>query len=844
MVEAALVFVATAGAAGMALPVAPQVPPGTVSRPLGADALEIARERYRDGDPAGTTTVLRPVLETKGGVQGRTRSSADLLFGMAQRDLGNWNLASQSFTKVRTSGGPLAPWGAWYEAEMDYQRGRNAIAARECAAYRQVWPDGPHVDACLFLEGDAYADVGQRGASLSAYQKLLEDDPDSPRAESVRLAVALAIAQTSPKEGIPLLQDLAIGHTYHSTAIAAQARLDELAALGMDTKLPDDARSEMRLAESERRCGHLEDAWTRFQALAAKASDDPEVAAWVDANEDRFAWLTRRYEHYATSLLAEYESAPSATTAWEIFNAYRRSGDWKSAAAWGRASIDKYKAAGRWAGLDTEMAWTELLAQEYGESRTRWEKLAKRGGPAGREAQFYAGLSAYMLADPTSAEEHFGAVISAGREWVDGAYYWRMKSRAKAGDTTGSEADRVATIDNDASGWYSLLLDDTPPAESSSWITRDGMWHGPAETTVPSWQKVPTGIPTIGTAPARELEMPTAGAGWGQLTWASLSAPAPSEPHPVAPALPTVDAQVPDGISACSWYDPVAARKLFRDFSDAHADLWPTLPAAYDLAMAGMDEDAGALVHDAIEEWRDARETRTDDPRSTALRAIAVEPGEWRAIALAARDYNHAARLCWGLSRHAETEADRIGALRLEYPIVLGRSVWSYSRAFGVDPLMAMGIMRQESVYLPTALSVSNAMGLVQVLPSTGAKVAALLRETRYTPGDLEVPDTNVRFGIYYMSLLLRRFDGVYPLAVASYNGGPHNVSRLLKGFPDGADIDLFVEHIPMKETRDYVKKVSGHYEKYASIYGPGGQAAEVVVPKRTLGDHPEIVDF
>jgi soluble lytic murein transglycosylase len=94
------------------------------------------------------------------------------------------------------------------------------------------------------------------------------------------------------------------------------------------------------------------------------------------------------------------------------------------------------------------------------------------------------------------------------------------------------------------------------------------------------------------------------------------------------------------------------------------------------------------------------------------------------------------------------------------------------------------------------------------------------------------------------MSLLLRRFDGVPPLAVASYNGGPHNVSRWLKAFPDGADVDLFVENIPVKEARDYVKKVSGHYARYASIYGPGGQPAKVVVPKRTLGDHAEIVDF
>jgi soluble lytic murein transglycosylase-like protein len=340
------------------------------------------------------------------------------------------------------------------------------------------------------------------------------------------------------------------------------------------------------------------------------------------------------------------------------------------------------------------------------------------------------------------------------------------------------------------------------------------------------------------------LEAPPSAGDWGALTWSAVSAPATREPDPVAPPLPTVDAALPDGVAACSWYDPAAASKLFRDFSDAHAGVWPTLPAAYDLAMAGVDEEAGALVHDVIEEWRAARESTSEDPRVAAMRAIAVEPGEWRAIVLAARDYNHAARLCYGLSRQSGTEADRLGAMRLEYPIVLGRSVWAYSRAFAVDPLLAYGIMRQESVYLPTAVSVSNAIGLVQVLPSTGAKVAALLGETRYTPGDLEVPDTNVRYGIYYLSLLLRRFDGVYPLAVASYNGGPHNVSRWLRGFPDGADIDLFVEHIPVKETRDYVKKVSGHYARYAALYGPDGKAAKVVVPKRTLGDHAEVVDF
>ena len=66
------------------------------------------------------------------------------------------------FSKVRSSGQPVAPWGAWYEAYADHERGRHSVAARECSAYRKNWPDGPHADECLVLIGDAWVAAGER----------------------------------------------------------------------------------------------------------------------------------------------------------------------------------------------------------------------------------------------------------------------------------------------------------------------------------------------------------------------------------------------------------------------------------------------------------------------------------------------------------------------------------------------------------------------------------------------------------------------------------------------------------------------------------------------------------
>ena len=117
-----------------------------------------------------------------------------------------------------------------------------------------------------------------------------------------------------------------------------------------------------------------------------------------------------------------------------------------------------------------------------------------------------------------------------------------------------------------------------------------------------------------------------------------------------------------------------------------------------------------------------------------------------------------------------------------------------------------------------------------------------MMGEHAYSPGDLEDPAINLRYGIYYFSKLLDRFDGVFPLAVASYNGGPHNVSRWYERHQGNIDLDAYVEQIEYDETRDYVKRVSGHYARYVAIYE--GTDARVALPPSPRGDDAAIIDF
>jgi soluble lytic murein transglycosylase len=154
----------------------------------------------------------------------------------------------------------------------------------------------------------------------------------------------------------------------------------------------------------------------------------------------------------------------------------------------------------------------------------------------------------------------------------------------------------------------------------------------------------------------------------------------------------------------------------------------------------------------------------------------------------------------------------------LAYPLVYAKQIAREGPRVRVDPLLVQALIREESRYNPAAVSSSNALGLMQLLPGTAYGVAKRLGIKLNSHADIHQPATNIALGTDYLGYVHRRHNDNSLFAVASYNGGPNAVARWVKTMP--TDTDVFVENIPYRETRDYVRKVFGSYWNYRAIYG------------------------
>jgi peptidoglycan lytic transglycosylase len=152
-------------------------------------------------------------------------------------------------------------------------------------------------------------------------------------------------------------------------------------------------------------------------------------------------------------------------------------------------------------------------------------------------------------------------------------------------------------------------------------------------------------------------------------------------------------------------------------------------------------------------------------------------------------------------------------AYALPYKDLIHR--WSARNA--LDPMLVAGLIRQESAFQMNARSVSNALGLMQLLPSTARGLAHRSR-LRYSQSRLFNPDYNVRLGTTYLSNLMKQFDSVEE-ALAAYNAGENRVIAWTTGqtYRETAE---FVESIPFTQTREYVEIITRNAQIYRRLYG------------------------
>ncbi len=141
------------------------------------------------------------------------------------------------------------------------------------------------------------------------------------------------------------------------------------------------------------------------------------------------------------------------------------------------------------------------------------------------------------------------------------------------------------------------------------------------------------------------------------------------------------------------------------------------------------------------------------------------------------------------------------------YPTLL-----SYMKGIDADWALVHGVIRQESAFNQKAVSPAGARGLMQLMPATARDVARKEGVSHATEWLTNNPAHNIRLGAGYLTQMLERYDGSYPLAVAAYNGGPGRVDRWLKEWGDprkgGIAMEDWMELIPVYETRNYVQRV------------------------------------
>jgi soluble lytic murein transglycosylase-like protein len=416
-------------------------------------------------------------------------------------------------------------------------------------------------------------------------------------------------------------------------------------------------------------------------------------------------------------------------------------------------------------------------------------KVNKRAQPPLR---FQSAILVSGLASDEAVLEMLETIVS-NRSYRLPALYHRARALERLGRYTEAEAEyqNVIQLDNNATRYY-------------------GMWAGVRMASMqhedhacPLEPEQPIGARAAGNCGAPQSEM-TQGPGEGLV----------AEQTGALPRLPLPD---PGELELKRQTITLRLQPLIQQ----HGAAFPWLARAADLVQLDLYEDAADEIGEAYYAYRDAR-------GSLRLRAgvdavlTGSAPARHMAVGPLRRD-----RLSLGPQARLELSAiaDLLGdpgvslKLREEQrevrPRAYDAAVQAAALKYGLDPNLLFAVMRVESVYTRQIVSHAGAVGLMQIMPRTGMLISRELGVEDFDVIELLNPRTNLEFAAWYLSSLIKRFDGRLPLAIASYNGGPHNVRVWMSGYPKNMPLDAFLERIPFTETHRYVRRVLTHYAAY-----------------------------
>jgi soluble lytic murein transglycosylase len=234
-----------------------------------------------------------------------------------------------------------------------------------------------------------------------------------------------------------------------------------------------------------------------------------------------------------------------------------------------------------------------------------------------------------------------------------------------------------------------------------------------------------------------------------------------------------------------------------------HGEIYDRIDA---LAMFGMRDEAVNEIIDLLNRNKDKNDF-------FYLGNKAMELGEYRKVIA-----------------FAEKATDR-EFFPYSFPLGFGDIIAESAGLQNVDKYLVAALIREESRFDPKAVSWAGAMGLMQLMPATAYRLKKDLKLHLGERSEIHDVKKNIMLGTHYLSMLIREFKQL-PFAIAAYNAGENALKKWMAKYSDD-DLVEFIENIPYKETRFYVKRVLKSYWRYRTINGLPVEASQILAQGR-----------
>ena len=264
------------------------------------------------------------------------------------------------------------------------------------------------------------------------------------------------------------------------------------------------------------------------------------------------------------------------------------------------------------------------------------------------------------------------------------------------------------------------------------------------------------------------------------------------EGNPSTTGSPIVEEMTAKLASERDYYGFLASERLNREYSLNHNPVTIDEARIKDTKLMPAMQRARELVYhrdyvDANREWNQA----SDDFNRSDWLAAAVVASQWR--------WHNKAIASLGQAKYWDD-------IEIRFPLAYLDLFNLSAEKIGIHNYKLLALARQESAFDPAATSSAGAMGLMQLMPAT-AKATARKHKLPYRARrDLHNPETNIPIASHYYQMLLDRYDNSPILASAAYNAGPRRVDQWLAKSGGKLPFDIWVELIPFRETRSYVR--------------------------------------